>query len=81
MELQVSEAAREALAEEGYSEEYGARPLRRVIQNRIEDALSDAILAGKFESGDTILVDVEDETIVLCQAKDVEESPAELIPA
>jgi ATP-dependent Clp protease ATP-binding subunit ClpC len=81
MELQVSEAAREALAEEGYSEEYGARPLRRVIQNRIEDALSDAILAGRFESGDTILVDVEDETIVLCQAKDVEETPAALVPA
>ncbi len=81
MELQVSEAAREALAEEGYSEEYGARPLRRVIQNRIEDALSDAILAGRFEGGDTILVNVEDETIVLCQAKGVEEAPAALIPA
>ena len=81
MELQVSEAAREALAEEGYSEEYGARPLRRVIQSRIEDALSDAILAGRFEGGDTILVDVEDETIVLCQAKGVEETPAALMPA
>jgi ATP-dependent Clp protease ATP-binding subunit ClpC len=81
IELQVSEAAREALAEEGYSEEYGARPLRRVIQNRIEDALSDAILASRFEGGDTILVDVKDGDIVLCQAEGVEETPVALTPA
>jgi ATP-dependent Clp protease ATP-binding subunit ClpC len=81
IELQVTEAAQEALAEEGYSEEYGARPLRRVIQNRIEDALSDAILAGKFEGGDTILVDVEDDDIVLSQAKAVEEIPTALMTA
>jgi len=44
MGLEVTEAAKDLLASEGYSEEYGARPLRRVIQNRIEDALSDDIL-------------------------------------
>ena len=57
--LQVSDAARAALAQEGYSEEYGARPLRQVIQRRIEDPVSDAILAGEASSGDTLVVDAE----------------------
>jgi ATP-dependent Clp protease ATP-binding subunit ClpC len=85
MELDVTEAARAVLAEEGYSEEYGARPLRRVIQSRIEDALSDAILAGEFEAGDTVLVDAEEDEIVLRRADgphEPDEEPApELITA
>jgi ATP-dependent Clp protease ATP-binding subunit ClpC len=84
MKLQVTKAARELLAEEGYSEEYGARPLRRVIQNRIEDTLSDAILAGEFEVGDTVLADAEEDEIVLRHAQDqaAEEAPTtELVPA
>ncbi|MCP4537057.1 MAG: ATP-dependent Clp protease ATP-binding subunit [Chloroflexi bacterium] len=84
MQLDVTLAAKELLTEEGYSEEYGARPLRRVIQNRIEDTLSDAILAAEFEAGDTVLVDAEDGEIVLRQAeksaKETERS-AELTPA
>ena len=63
--LEVTEAAKALLVEEGYSEEYGARPLRRVIQNRIEDALSDALLAGEFVAGDTVVVDAEEGEIVL----------------
>ena len=43
----------------------GARPLRRVIQNKVEDRLSDALLSGEFKAGDHILVDVEGEAIVL----------------
>jgi len=82
MELEVTEAAKELLAEEGYSEEYGARPLRRVIQNRIEDTLSDAILAGKFVVGDTVLADTEEGVIVLRQAEEAgTESRMELVPA
>ena len=65
IELEVSPAAREWIAEEGYSLEYGARPLRRVIQERVEDALSDALLSGKFEEGDTVRVDSEGDEIVL----------------
>jgi ATP-dependent Clp protease ATP-binding subunit ClpC len=64
-EMEVTEGAKDLLVAEGYSEEYGARPLRRVIQNRIEDALSDAILANEFSEGDVVLVDAEDEEIVL----------------
>jgi len=79
--LELTEAARSLLAEEGYSEEYGARPLRRVIQNRIEDVLSDAILAGKFQAGDTVLVDAKGDEIVLCRAGEVEGAAAEPVPA
>ena len=80
--LKVTEAARVFLAEEGYSDEYGARPLRRVIQNRIEDALSDAVLAGEFVEGDAVLVDAAEDEIVLCQAEGVEEKPSpEPMPA
>ncbi len=71
LNLQVTEAAQALIAEEGYSEEYGARPLRRVIQNRIEDPLSDAVLAGSFAAGDTVLVDTEGEKIVLRQAEEM----------
>ncbi len=46
--LEVTEEAREWLANHGYDPEYGARPLRRLIQNQIEDVLSDGILSGKF---------------------------------
>jgi ATP-dependent Clp protease ATP-binding subunit ClpC len=82
LELEVTQAAKRHIATEGYSEEYGARPLRRVIQNRVENALSDAILAGKFDTGDTVLVDVEDDEIVLRQSEPAEEEPApELAPA
>ena len=82
MKLETTEAAKERLAQEGYSEEYGARPLRRVIQNRVEDALSDAILAGKFEAGDIVLVDAKEDEIALCQAEDLEKEPvSEPLPA
>ena len=63
LRLEVSPAAREWLAREGYSPEYGARPLRRVIQTRVEDAISEALLAGDFGPGDTIYVDADGEDI------------------
>ncbi|MCC6168396.1 MAG: ATP-dependent Clp protease ATP-binding subunit [Caldilineaceae bacterium] len=57
IKLQLTEAARLAIAEVGYDPEYGARPLRRVIQNRIQDPLSEALLANRYGPGDTIQVD------------------------
>ena len=64
--LKATEAAIQQLADEGYDPDMGARPLRRVIQNKIEDRLSDAILANQFTEGETIVVDVnEDGEIVL----------------
>ncbi len=57
--LRASEAALDLLAEEGYRPDMGARPLRRVIQQKIEDRLSDALLAKEFDDDQNILVDVE----------------------
>jgi len=56
--LSASPAALSALAEQGYDPEFGARPLRRVIQQRVEDPLSDRLLSGEFVNGDLIDVDV-----------------------
>ena len=47
--LELTEEAREWLSNKGYDPEYGARPLRRLIQNEIEDVLSDGILSGRFQ--------------------------------
>ncbi len=60
IKLQLSEAARLAIAEAGFDPDYGARPLRRVIQNRIQDTLSELILGNRFVAGDTIGVDYRD---------------------
>ncbi|MBL8811134.1 MAG: ATP-dependent chaperone ClpB [Planctomycetaceae bacterium] len=55
--LEVSESARQLLASEGYDPTYGARPLKRVIQQRLQNSLANELLAGNFTSGDTIMID------------------------
>ena len=65
VKLEVTEAAKDFLGEKGYDEVFGARPLRRVIQDMVEDKLSEDLLRGKFQSGDTVVVDVEKEEIVV----------------
>jgi len=65
IELAATEEAKELLAKEGYDPHFGARPLRRVIQQRVEDPLSEGVLAGEFQAGDTVVVDVVDEQIRL----------------
>jgi ATP-dependent Clp protease ATP-binding subunit ClpB len=55
--LEVSEAAREYLAEVGYDPDFGARPLKRAIQRELQDPLALKILAGEFREGDVIQVD------------------------
>ena len=55
--LSVTEGALKALVEEGYDPQYGARPLKRVIQRRIEDSLSEEILLGRIENGEHVTVD------------------------
>ena len=56
---QPTDAAVELLAELGYDREYGARPLKRIIQQKVEDALSDALLGGEVEDGDLVILDIE----------------------
>jgi len=60
LRLAITEEGIDLLAELGYNPEMGARPLKRVIQQKIENQLSDAVLAGKFTEGDIVLVDVEE---------------------
>ena len=57
LQLSVSPAAVDLLAEEGYDPTYGARPLKRVIQRRLQDPIAMAILEGRYGEGDTIQVD------------------------
>ncbi len=58
--LKVSQPAMDLIIEKGYDNDYGARPLKRVIQRYIEDKLSEAILRGEFKDGSTITVDAAD---------------------
>ncbi len=60
LSLELTDEALKELSRDGYDVEYGARPLRRTIQNKIEDPLADALLEGKYKEGDTIKVDVEE---------------------
>ena len=59
--MEVSDAARDWLSEEGYDPQFGARPMRRLIQDHLEDKLSDAIIAGELSPGDTAIVDLNDD--------------------
>ena len=69
IKLTATPAALNLLAEQGYDPEMGARPLRRTIQLRVEDQLSDGLLTGTFQESDTILVDVIEGEIVLTRQK------------
>ncbi|AEH52150.1 MULTISPECIES: ATP-dependent protease ATP-binding subunit ClpC [Heyndrickxia] len=60
IELVLTDAAKEKVAEKGYDPEYGARPLRRSIQKNIEDRLSEEMLKGNIKEGQKVLVDVKD---------------------
>jgi ATP-dependent Clp protease ATP-binding subunit ClpC len=61
MHLEVTQAAKEHIIKLGYDVAYGARPLRRVIQNMVEDVLAEHLLLGKYEPGTTIVVDRDPE--------------------
>ena len=65
IKLEVSEAATEHLAKKGFDPLFGARPLRRAIQSMIEDRLAEEMLEGKVKAGDSIVVDLEDDKIVV----------------
>jgi ATP-dependent Clp protease ATP-binding subunit ClpC len=80
VKLTATEAALDLLAESGFDAEMGARPLRRVIQQKVEDPLSDALLSGTFCEGCTVLVDVTEGEVVLKNAPEVEaETPQPVV--
>jgi ATP-dependent Clp protease ATP-binding subunit ClpB len=60
LKIELTPAARTLLAERGYDPAYGARPLKRVIQRELQNALAKHLLGGQFGSGDTIIVDADE---------------------
>ena len=64
LELVVEDEARAFLVEKGYDEKYGARPLRRAIQNYLEDKLAEAVLDGTVKNGDKVFVGVKEDGLI-----------------
>jgi ATP-dependent Clp protease ATP-binding subunit ClpB len=63
--LTISDPAKELLAQEGYEPQFGARPLRRVIQREVENRIARALLEGTIKDGDTVNFDVKDGKLVM----------------
>jgi ATP-dependent Clp protease ATP-binding subunit ClpB len=74
--LELSDAALDLLAAEGWDEEYGARPLKRAIQKRVQNPLAEAILAGSIHPGDTARFDVVDGALALVPLRSPEPAVA-----
>ena len=68
LSVEVTDEVKDHLAKNGYSEAYGARPLRRLIQRKIEDNLAEEILSGKYAPGDTIRITLVDDKIAFEKA-------------
>ena len=78
MKLEVTTSLLDYLGKEGFDEVFGARPLRRVIQNQVEDPLSDEMLDATYHEGDTIKVDYVDDEVRITRLEremEVPESP------
>lgn len=71
IEIKATEAAKEFLAEKGFDQNFGARPLKRVIQKEVLDPLSLKIVAGEVKESETVLIDVADGKIIFRTAKDL----------
>jgi len=67
IEMEITPAAKEQLAREGYDQQFGARPLKRKIQQLIEDPLSEGVLAGEFKDNSKVIVDVIDGQVKLVE--------------
>jgi len=71
IELELSDAAIDKIADEGFDPEYGARPLRRAIQKQIEDRLSEELLKGAVEKGQKVVLDVQENEYVIKSAAEI----------
>ncbi len=76
--LELTDAAKQWLARNGYDPQLGARPLRRALQHHVEDSLSERILYKEFHAGEIIVVDVEDDEIVFRAIEGFDPAPIEL---
>lgn len=79
--IEMSEAAVDFIAKEGFDEVYGARPLRRAIQQKIEDQLAEHILDGRVKEGNLVTVDVAEEQLIFIPSKKEEASKAKVTKA
>ena len=77
--IELTEAAREHLGANGFDPVLGARPLRRLIQNEVEDRMSDVLLGGEIEEGDTAIIDLDDDGNICIKVR--KEEMAALSPA
>jgi ATP-dependent Clp protease ATP-binding subunit ClpB len=66
--FEISQAALDKLGEAGFDPVYGARPLKRAIQHQLENPLAQEILAGRFEAGDVIKVDVQNDELIFLKS-------------
>jgi len=80
IELEITEPAKIHLGENGFDPVLGARPLRRLIQDEVEDRLSDALLAGRIEAGDVAIVDMEEGSIIIRSRTPVETTAVDSDP-
>ena len=69
VDLEITEKAKEFLGENGFDPVLGARPLRRLIQNEVEDRLSDELLSGRIKAGDVAVIDLDEDGTITIQAK------------
>jgi ATP-dependent Clp protease ATP-binding subunit ClpB len=76
LSIELTDAAKEMLANEGYDPVYGARPLKRTIQRRILDPLAQAVLRGEFGEGETVVVDAENGELVFRHTEPAEREAA-----
>ena len=65
IDIRFADSAKKYITQEGYEKKYGARPLRRMIQNKIEDTLSDEILNGNVTNGDSITILVRNKEVII----------------
>jgi ATP-dependent Clp protease ATP-binding subunit ClpC len=75
IKVDLSDAVKDLLVEQGYDPNLGARPLRRAVQRYIEDPLSEELLLGRFGAGDTIIAELDPDNKVIFKRKEDEEPP------
>ena len=76
IELKISESVKDYLAESGFDSKYGARPLRRAIQNRLEDPMANKILDGGIKTGDTVKIQLLKKEIHFVPVREEKETKA-----
>jgi ATP-dependent Clp protease ATP-binding subunit ClpC len=72
IDLEITDKAKEYLGEKGFDPVLGARPLRRLIQNEVEDRLSDELLGGRIKAGGVAVIDLDDDGNISIYAKSEE---------